>query len=103
VIYRVNARFRTDTAAALRRRLNDGSIAAQKPDGQEIVDSLRRAVVTDAGKVRWSEMCFCDPPLAHERETILDHYFEDVTTDPIESHEQYDGRPFMEYLEKLVE
>ena len=29
VIYRVTARFRTDTAAELRRRLDDGSIAAQ--------------------------------------------------------------------------
>jgi len=52
VIYRVTARFKTDTAAELRRRLDDGSIAAQQPDGQEIVDSLHRAVVTDSGQVR---------------------------------------------------
>ena len=29
-------------------------------------------------EVRWSEMCFCDPPLAHERATVLDHYFDSV-------------------------
>ena len=31
VIYRVTARFRSDTAADLRRKLDDGSIAAQQP------------------------------------------------------------------------
>ena len=101
MIYRVAARFRAETAAELRRRLDDGSIAAQKPDGQEIVDSLHRAVVTDSGEVRWSEMCFCAPPLAHERATILDHYFDGVATEPIEDYEQYDGRPFMEHLQSL--
>ena len=103
MIYRVTARFRTDTAAELRRRLDDGSIAAQQPDGQEIVDSLCRAVVTRSGEVRWSEMCFCDPPLAHERATILDRYFDAVTTEPIEDYERYDGRPFMEHLQTLQE
>ena len=101
MIYRVTARFRPDTAAELRRRLDDGSIAAQQPDGQEIVDSLHRAVMTDSGDVQWSEMCFCDSPLAHERATILDRFFADVTTEPIKDYERYDGRPFMEYLQTL--
>ena len=102
MIYRVTARFRTDTAAELRRRLDDGSIAAQQPDGQELVDSLQRAVMTDSGKVTWSEMCFCDPPLAHERATVLDHYFAAVTSEPIEDYEQDDGRSFMEHLQTLL-
>ena len=46
-------------------------------------------------------MCFCDPPLAHERATILDRYFDAVTTEPIEDYERYDGRPFMEHLQAL--
>ena len=45
MIYRVTARFKPATAGELRRRLDDGTIAAQQPDGQEMVDSLRRAVV----------------------------------------------------------
>ena len=48
-------------------------------------------------------MCFCDPPLAHERATILDRYFDAVTTEPIEDHERYDGWPFMEHLQTLQE
>ena len=102
-IYQVTARFRTDTAAELRRRLDDGSIAAQQPDGQEMVDSLHRAVVTHSGQVKWSEQCFCQPPLAHERATILEHYFDDLTTEALEDYQQFEGRPFIEYLDASVE
>ena len=101
MIYRVTARFKTETAVDLHRRLDDGSIAAQQPDGQEIVDSLHRAVITRSGDVRWSETCFCSPPLAHERATVLDHYFDAITTEPIEGYEQCDGQPFIEHLQTL--
>ena len=103
MIYRVTARFKTETAGDLLRRLDEGSIAAQQPDGQEIVASLHRAVVTGANTVRWTERCFCDPPLAHERETILDRYFGDITTEPVEDYERYAGKPFVEHLKKLQE
>ena len=36
--YRVRARFREETAGEFQRVLRDGTIAAQQPDGQEIVD-----------------------------------------------------------------
>ena len=101
MIYRVNARFKTDTAAELRRKLDDLSIASQQPDGQEMVDSLHRAVVSESGDVQWSELCYCDPPLAHERATTLDRYFDDIVTQPIEDYQAYEGRPFLEYLEAL--
>jgi len=103
VIYRVTATFKPDTANELRQRLDDGSIAAQRPDGLEIVDSLHRAVVRNTGQVMWSEQCYCQPPLAHERATILDRYFDGVTTEAIADYERYDGRPFMEYLDTIVE
>lgn len=94
----MTARFLTDTAADLLRRLDDDSIASKRPDGQEIVDSLHRAVVSDTGEVQWSEMCFCDPPLAHERATVLDTYFANLAVEPIAEYEHYDGQPFLEYL-----
>ncbi len=47
-------------------------------------------------------MCFCDPPLAHERATVLDQYFDAVTSEPIEDYEQHDGRSFMEHLQTLL-
>ena len=103
MIYRVTARFKPSAAVELRGRLDDGSIATQRPDGQEIVDSLHRAVVTGRGEVMWSEQCYCDPPLAHERATMLDLYFDDLTTEAIEDYERFDGRPFMEYLDEIVQ
>ncbi len=102
-IYRVTARFKTDMAAELRRKLDDGSIAAQEPDGQELVDAFDRATVTESGDVCWSETCYCPTPLAHERATVLDRFFDGLATEPIESYQRYEGRPFLEYLGDMVE
>ncbi len=103
MIYRVRARFREASAQEFRRKLTDGTIAGQKPDGQEMVDSMHRAVVSDAGTIEWSEVCYCPSPLAHERQTVLDHYFDDITTEPIESYEAHAGRPFLDYLSELAD
>jgi hypothetical protein len=102
-IYRVTARLKAETAGALRRKLDDGSIAAQPPDGQEMVDAFGRATVTESGDVRWSETCYCPTPLAHERATVLDRFFENLTTEPIETYQRYEGRPFLEYLGDMVD
>ena len=101
MIYRVTARFKSETAVELSRRLNDGSIAAQQPDGEEIVASLNRAVFTGPNVVQWSEMCFCDTPLAHERATVFDHYFDDIATELIEDYEEYAGESFVEHLQNF--
>ncbi len=103
MIYRVRARFRETSAREFYRKLTDGTIAGQEPDGQEMVDSMHRAVVSDAGNIEWSEVCYCPTPLAHERQTVLDHYFDDITTEPIESYETYPGQPFLDYLSELAD
>ena len=102
MFYRVRARLRDDTAADLRAKLLDGTIAAQKPDGQEIVASMERAVVTDAGDILWSEVCYCSTPLAHERATVYDHHFDGLETEAIDGYEAHDGRPFMKHLAALA-
>ena len=61
--------------------LNDGTINAQKPDGSEIVTSMKRAVVK-GDKVSWYETCFCSPPLQHERSTVYDRFFTDMKIEP---------------------
>ena len=63
---------------------------------------MKRAVVNGAGEVEWSEQCYCSPPLAHERETVLDLHFEDLSAEPVEAYETYKGTPFMAYLEALA-
>lgn len=103
MIYKVTGRLKKQSAGEFRRKLLDGTIGEQKPDGREIVAAMNRAVVTATGDIQWSETCYCDPPLAHERQTVLDHHFENISTEVIDAHEQYDGRPFMEYLTQLAD
>ena len=103
MIYHVTARFRDDTALEFLSKLTDGTVAAQRPDGSEIVASMERAVVNADGQVEWSELCYCSPPLAHERETVLDLHFADIRTEPTEAYERYEGQPFMEHLRALSE
>lgn len=103
MIYRVRARLKPGTEAALLARLTDGSVAAQRPDGREIVASMKRAAVSGDGWVRWTETCYCTPPLKHERETVLDTHFEAMEIAPADSHERPGGAPLMAYLRRLVD
>ncbi len=98
MIYRVKACFRADTAPELYRLLTDGTIASQKPGGREIVESMRRAKVTAPGLVEWTEQCFCTEPLAHERETVYDRFFDWMHIHPIHHPVKIAGAPFMDYL-----
>lgn len=103
MFYRVTARLKAGTGADFLMKLTDGTIARQSPDGQEIVDSMERAVLTEDGDVAWSEVCYCPTPLAHERATVFDTHFESLETHAIDGYQRYDGRPFMEYLAELAE
>lgn len=96
--YRVSARPIEALMAEFHRKLTDGTIAAQRPDGREIVASMARAGVDEDGNVRWSEQCFCATPLQHERETVYDRYFTDLHTEAVEDYEESGGTPIMEIL-----
>ena len=56
--YTVQARIIPETAADFLRKLTDGTIENQKPDGKEIVASMKRAVIDEDGIVRWGEVCY---------------------------------------------
>ena len=99
--YTVTARFNPDTAADFHRLLTDGTIESQKPDGKEIVASMKRAKIDEAGIVRWSELCYCPTPLEHERATVYDRFFEDIETEEIDGQREFEGEDFMEYLARL--
>ncbi len=97
--YTVTARHIAGTAAEFLRKLRDGTVESQKPDGKEIVASMSRAKIDDEGVVHWSEVCYCPTPLQHERATVYDHHFTDIQTEETEDPVEFEGRPFMEYLE----
>ena len=99
--YLVTARLRSDGAAKFHEKLTDGTILAQKPDGREIVASMKRARLGPDGFVRWSEVCYCSPPLQHERESVYDHYFDDLQTEEAEDDVQFEGKNFMAHLTRL--
>ena len=101
--YRVRAEFRKETAGELQRLLQNGTIARQRPDGQEIVASMQRAVLSGDGVIEWSEVCYCPTPLQHERSTVYDRFFDNLTTEPVESYQPHAGRRFLDYLDELAE
>ncbi len=85
--YWVTARFREENAADFLRKLTDGSVSSQRPNGSEIVASMERAVVIASGRIEWSEVCYCHRPLDHERSTVYDFHFDELTTEAIDGYE----------------
>ena len=100
--YTVSARPVPATAAEFFRKLTDGTIAAQKPDGKEIVASMERARITEPDMVRWSEVCYCPTPLQHERQTVYDRYFTGFETEEVEDYVDFAGESFMDYLARAA-
>ena len=98
MIYAVKARLIAERAGEFARRLADGSIKGQEPDGREIVRAMDRARIGPDGWVHWTETCYCETPLAHERRTVLDRYFSGIETELVDAHGDSEGRPLMERL-----
>ena len=99
MIYSVKARYIEKKIGEFYQKLTDGTIQNQKPDGQEIIDSMMRSKITEPGLIQWSEMCFCSPPLKHERETVYDNYLTEIQTEIIDDYIEFVGKPFFDFLE----
>ena len=100
VIYSVKARCIEEKMKEFYQKLADDTIQNQKPDGQEIINSMKRAKITEPNVIQWSEMYFCSPPLKHERETVYDHFIDDIETKVIDEYVEYEGELFMDVLTK---
>ena len=100
--YTVQASFNSNTAAEFHRLLTNGTIEGQKPDGKEIVASMKRAMIDEAGVVHWSEVCYCPTPLEHERATVYDRFFDDIETEEIDGQREFEGEEFMGHLTRLA-
>ncbi len=99
--YRVMAQPRIGELASFWAALNDSTIERQEPDGEEIVASMKRAVMTWNG-VEWDETCYCTPPLRHERSTVYDQFFEDMKVEPLTSPLHLHGGSFWDYMRDHV-
>jgi len=100
MIYTVKAKIIPNKMNHFYQKLTDGTISNQKPDGKEIIDSMRRAKIS-SDIVQWSEMCFCSPPLKHERDTVYDNYFSELEAKEVADYIEFEGQHFMDYLSKV--
>ena len=97
MLYAIRARPRTSELGRFWELLNDGTIQSQEPDGREIIDSMKRAVI-NGDKVEWHETCYCTPPLRRERATVYDRFFDAMLIEPIEAPIHLDGQSFWDRL-----
>lgn len=68
----------------LSKRLAGKEIVVMKPFGASLSYSLRNARLRRDGVAVWEEEDYCRPPLAQEREAVLDTYFHDLRVEPVE-------------------
>ncbi|HLA42531.1 MAG TPA: hypothetical protein VJZ27_03790 [Aggregatilineales bacterium] len=98
MIYKVQAQFTENKISEFYEMLKNGTIRNQRPDGMEIVASMKRAKIIAPGQLQWSEQCFCSPPLKHERSTVYDHYLSNIRAEAIKEYEDYEGESFWDYM-----
>ena len=101
MIFKVRAKVIEERLGEFFEKLTDGTIHAQRPDGQEMVVSMKRAKLTTPGMVEWYEMCLCPTPLLHERKTHYDSYFSEIETEPVEDYSEVEGTSFWSYMESI--
>lgn len=99
MLYNVRAKPRTAELQRFWTLLTDGTIGSQEPDGLEILASMKRAVLI-GDTVHWSETCYCNPPLNHERRTVYDQFFSDMEVQPKTGPAKLKGEQFWQYLQK---
>jgi hypothetical protein len=86
-LYIVRAKLKENLMAGLRKEINSGNISKLRPFGEELQHGLENARIY-AGYAYWVEEDYCSPPLAMERKSVLDHYFDDITVERIESEKE---------------
>jgi hypothetical protein len=94
--YLVSARPLTHRLEELETKLNERAFLELRPFGRSLTASLESARRLSDGTAVWEEEDYCRPPLAQEREAVLDHYFERISVEPVEQGrgwQQIDGLP----------
>ncbi len=88
--YLVRAKPKKPLLENLREELNSGRISKMRPFGQALQYSLENARIDTENRdyALWIEEDYCSPPLAMERESVLDRYFNDISVERVESEEE---------------
>jgi hypothetical protein len=96
--YLVSAVPKHGLAEELGERLARDEFVGMKPFGRSLTYALRNARIRGDGVAVWEEEDYCSPPLAQEREAVLDAYFTDLR---VESVGEGDGWNKIEALPRL--
>jgi hypothetical protein len=73
----------------LQKELELGNVSKLRPFGETLHHSLQNARFdTNNNYAMWVKEDYCSPPLAMERESVLDRYFDDITVERVSSEEQ---------------
>jgi hypothetical protein len=88
--YLVRAKPKKERLETLKDELNSGEISRMRPFGQALQYSLENARIDVENRdyVLCIEEDYCSPPLAMEREPVLDRYFNDISVERVESEEE---------------
>src|SRR6476659_7179156 len=87
-LYIVRAKPKNDLSG-LRKELDLGKILKLRPFGETLHHGLQNARFdTNNNYALWVEEDYCSPPLAMERESVLDRFFNDITVERISSEEE---------------
>jgi hypothetical protein len=89
--YLVRARPRKELLENLHKELSSGKISRMRPFGHTLQYSLENARIDtkDRDFALWVEEDYCSPPLAMERESVLDQYFNYIDIQRVESEETW--------------
>ncbi len=71
----------------LKEKLATEAFVDLRPFGPTITNSLRNARRRPKGRVVWEEEDHCSPPLAQERDAVLDRYFHSIDVERVAEDE----------------
>jgi hypothetical protein len=96
--YLVRAQPKPDRLSELRERLDQDAFINMRPFGKALTHSLRNARIEADGTAVWEEEDYCSPPLAQEREAVLDHYFDGIVVERVKRGEAWRRIAELPYL-----
>jgi hypothetical protein len=81
--YLVRAKAKPERVAELERLLAEKAFLDMRPFGEALSAGLTGARIAADGLAVWEEEDYCSPPLAMEREAVLDTYFDDIQVEAV--------------------
>lgn len=81
--YLVRAKPKTELLGELADKLKENAFLHLRPFGQSLSQGLNSARWESDGTAVWEEEDYCSPPLAMEREAVLDRYFDEITVERV--------------------